>query len=197
MFRLDGPIAIVQTRDATIIPAIQTTHQPEQITKDPFFQWKMFNLGEDSVEMLTSMMGGKVDREMVRRVLRKYGGDVDKAATAMLEGELGEDQPQPQAQGYSQSQLQSQAQSNMWGTGSSINSGIDIGNPTQPAVRPNTPAIDLTVEDDGELQRAMRESMNTLQPTFGPSERPADPKWAVVPSSTVRSTFRTIEYLPW
>lgn len=124
---------------------------------------------DDHVEMLTSLMGGVVDREAVRRVLRKYDGDIDKAATAMIDsGERGEpDLPQ------------------LWRS----NSQPDIGAQKQliapTAVRPNTPVtVDLTGDDEGDLQRAMRESMTTLQtpPVFGPSERPPDSNWAVVPS---------------
>lgn len=120
------------------------------------------------VEVLTGLMGGVLDREAVRRVLRKYDGDIDKAATAMIDGgERGDALPQ------------------LWRS----NSQPDIGAQKQliapTAVRPNTPVtVDLTGDDDGDLQRAMRESMNTIQPqpVFGPSERPSDPNWAVVPS---------------
>jgi hypothetical protein len=47
---------------------------------------------EESVAILTSMMGD-CDPEMVRRVLRKHNGEMQKAATAILEGDTGaEDQ---------------------------------------------------------------------------------------------------------
>jgi hypothetical protein len=41
------------------------------------------------VEAIMSMMGHG-DPEVVRRVLRKYNGDVDKAANAVLSGETGD-----------------------------------------------------------------------------------------------------------
>ncbi|KAL4076724.1 hypothetical protein V8B97DRAFT_2022016 [Scleroderma yunnanense] len=122
---------------------------------------------DEHVEVLICLMGGDFDREVARRVLRKYEGDLEKAASAMLEGEHGDDLPQ------------------LW----RVNSQMDIGTQKQPAVptavRPNTPVVDLTGDHDGDLQRAMRESMNTLQPqvpVFGPSERSPDPNWAMVPS---------------
>lgn len=45
---------------------------------------------ESDVEFLTSMMGDAIpDPEIARRVLRKCDGDVQKAATAILEGDRG------------------------------------------------------------------------------------------------------------
>ncbi|KAF8839694.1 hypothetical protein BDN67DRAFT_737341 [Paxillus ammoniavirescens] len=124
---------------------------------------------EETVDMLVGLMGGDFDREVARRILRKYEGDIDKTAGALLEGERGEDLPPTLLS---------------WRT----NSQMDISQPQPlpPAVRPNTP-IDLTGDDDPDLQRAMQESIITIQPQpegpkFGPSERPADPNWAVVPS---------------
>ncbi|KAI6014460.1 hypothetical protein PISMIDRAFT_26984 [Pisolithus microcarpus 441] len=124
----------------------------------------------ENVKLLTEMMGDHSDREVARRVLRKYEGDVEKAATAMLEGERGDDDQSHQ----------------LW---SSV-SQMDVVSHKQPSVpsivRPNTPVVDLTGDDDRDLQRAMKESMSTLQqpaPVFGPSERPADPNWAMVLSN--------------
>lgn len=49
---------------------------------------------QESVDMLTAMMGETVsDPEIARRVLRKCNGDLQKAATAILEGDRGEDRP--------------------------------------------------------------------------------------------------------
>lgn len=52
----------------------------------------------------------------------------------------------------------------------------------------NSPArvIDLTGEDDNndDLSRAVKASLETSSgPQFGPSQRPAHPDWAVVPSN--------------
>jgi len=44
------------------------------------------------VENLTAMMGDAASNaDIARRVLRKYDGDVQKAATAILEGDRGEE----------------------------------------------------------------------------------------------------------
>jgi hypothetical protein len=40
-------------------------------------------------------MMGDGDPEMVRRVLRKHNGDVQKAATSILEGDIGAEDPWP------------------------------------------------------------------------------------------------------
>jgi hypothetical protein len=52
---------------------------------------------QESVDILTAMMGDAVsDPEVARRVLRKCDGDVQKAATAILEGDRGEESvPRP------------------------------------------------------------------------------------------------------
>ncbi|KAG9313733.1 hypothetical protein JVU11DRAFT_6087 [Chiua virens] len=178
---------------------------------------------EEMLDMLFGVLGDGFDREVARRVLRKYDGNVDKAAGALLEGERG-DEPGATGQGQgisswpmgsvSGGQIQTQ-------TPAGSQTRLDV--PPALAGRPNTPIIDLTLEDDPDLRRAMQESMNTLQPgaqaqlyapsysqspsqsyapcynqvqapaqmqvsaqperpVFGPSERPPDPNWAVVPS---------------
>ena len=187
---------------------------------------------EETVDMLTGLMGEGFDREVTRRILRKYDGNVDKAAGALVEGERGEElighAPGP-------GQSQSQGWPAIQGAGSSA-SGWPAARPTQTQTpstqtsgcvgRPSTPVIDLTLDDDPDLQRAMQESMNMHsgaqsqmqiyapsytqaqslsqvyapsqdqdqapnhmqgqsqpeRPVFGPSERPPDPNWAIVPS---------------
>ncbi|KAF8553500.1 hypothetical protein OG21DRAFT_1597694 [Imleria badia] len=157
---------------------------------------------EETVDMLTGLMGEGFDREVARRILRKYDGNVDKAAGALVEGERGEElighAPGP-------GQIQSQGWPAIQGAGSSASSWSAAGPQTQTQTqtqtpstqtsgcvgRPSTPVIDLTLDDDPDLQRAMQESMNMSQsqmqsqperPVFGPSERPPDPNWAIVPS---------------
>jgi hypothetical protein len=49
---------------------------------------------EDNVTFLTSMMGDG-DPEIARRVLRKHNGDMQKAATSILEGDTGAEDPWP------------------------------------------------------------------------------------------------------
>jgi hypothetical protein len=49
---------------------------------------------EENVTILTSMMGDG-DPEIARRVLRKHNGDMNKAATSILEGDTGTEDPWP------------------------------------------------------------------------------------------------------
>lgn len=202
---------------------------------------------EETVDMLTGLMGDGFDREVARRILRKYDGNVDKAAGALIEGERGEE-----LVGSVPLAAPGQVQNQPWstvGTGGGSSWAVPVGMgtgtgttqmqmpqtrvdaaPSALAGRPNTPIIDLTLDDDPDLQRAMQESMSTLHasgsqsqmqayapsytqtqsqslsqvyapsqgqgqttsqmqaqsqpegPVFGPSERPPDPNWAVVPS---------------
>ncbi|KAF8452404.1 hypothetical protein L210DRAFT_2031624 [Boletus edulis BED1] len=195
---------------------------------------------EETVDMLTGLMGEGFDREVTRRILRKYDGNVDKAAGALLEGERGEEfighTPGPgqiQSQGWPAIQGAGPSASS-WSAGpaqtqtpSSQTSQTRLDSSSALGGRPNTPVIDLTLDDDPDLQRAVQESMSTLHsgsqsqmqvyapsytqaqlqtqslsqvyapsqgqgqpdhmqvqspPVFGPSERPSDPNWAVVPS---------------
>ncbi|KAG6372901.1 hypothetical protein JVT61DRAFT_7341 [Boletus reticuloceps] len=195
---------------------------------------------EETVDMLTGLMGEGFDREVTRRILRKYDGNVDKAAGALLEGERGEElighTPGPgqiQSQGWPAIQGAGPSASS-WSAGpaqtqtpSSQTSQTRLDSSSALGGRPNTPVIDLTLDDDPDLQRAVQESMSTLhsgsqsqmqvyapsytqaqlqtqslsqaytpsqgqgqpnhmqaqsQPVFGPSERPSDPNWAIVPS---------------
>ncbi|KAG0699074.1 hypothetical protein DFH29DRAFT_938334 [Suillus ampliporus] len=124
----------------------------------------------NNIELLITLMDGGVDHEVARRVLRKFDGDVEKAASAMIEGDRGEEQ------------------SSLW----TSHSQIEINQPRPlppPSVRPNSPInIDLTGEDDqnDELSRALKASLETASqeaPKFGPSERPPDANWAMVPSN--------------
>lgn len=47
---------------------------------------------QESIEVLTSLMGDG-DPEVARRVYRKFNGDMNRAATAILEGDTGESEP--------------------------------------------------------------------------------------------------------
>ncbi len=49
---------------------------------------------EENVTFLTSMMGDG-DPDVARRVLRKHNGDMQKAATSILEGDTGAEDPWP------------------------------------------------------------------------------------------------------
>jgi hypothetical protein len=141
----------------------------------------------NNIELLITLMDGSVDHEVARRVLRKFDGDVEKAASAMIEGDRGED-----------------TQSSLW----SSHSQMEINQPRPlppPAIRPNSPInIDLTGDDDhnDELSRALKASLETASqegPMFGPSKRPADANWAMVPSNVGQSVlhFTTFALMPY
>ncbi|OJA16555.1 hypothetical protein AZE42_00636 [Rhizopogon vesiculosus] len=121
----------------------------------------------ETIDMLIAVMDGGVDRDVARRVLRKFDGDVEKAASAMIEGDRGEE-----------------TQSSLW----TSSSQMEISQP-RPLIppRPNSPInIDLTGDDNDEFSRALRASLETASnegPKFGPSERPPDANWAMVPSN--------------
>lgn len=127
----------------------------------------------ENIELLITLMDGGVDREVASRVLRKFDGDVEKAGSAMIEGDRAED-------------TQS---SSLW---TSHSQEISQPRPLAPSVRPNSPInIDITGDDDhnDELSRALKASLETISqegPKFGPSERPPDANWAMVPSNVGR-----------
>ena len=54
---------------------------------------------EEKISLLTSLMGDG-DPEIARRVLRKHNGDMQKAATAILEGDTGVEEPWPADFGF-------------------------------------------------------------------------------------------------
>jgi hypothetical protein len=54
---------------------------------------------EEKITILTSMMGDG-DPEIARRVLRKHNGDMQKAATSILEGDTGAEDPWPADFGF-------------------------------------------------------------------------------------------------
>ncbi|PFH51189.1 hypothetical protein AMATHDRAFT_59718 [Amanita thiersii Skay4041] len=115
---------------------------------------------QDNIQFLASMMGGDLDPEVARQVLRKHNGNVEKAADAILQGDRGED--------------------NMWL--SSQNTGSTIS-PSQIPPAPTARVIDLTEDDD--MNRALQLSIETSHSEvhFGPSNRAPDPAWQMVPSN--------------
>ncbi|TDL20634.1 hypothetical protein BD410DRAFT_725264 [Rickenella mellea] len=118
----------------------------------------------DSVAFLQSMMGGEFDEGIARRVLLKHKGDRQAAATALLEGDTGDEPP-------------------LWppNFNTSMSGGV-VSRPTN-----DNAVIDLTGDDDSELTRALEMSMKQSQEEepikFGPSTRAPHPMWQVVPSN--------------
>ncbi|THV01697.1 hypothetical protein K435DRAFT_853558 [Dendrothele bispora CBS 962.96] len=110
---------------------------------------------QENATLLASMAA--TDEGTALRVLRKHNGSVEEAANALLSGDRGSS-PQKVT-------------------------GVD----------PSATVIDLTAEDnDEEMNRTLQMSMNDaggagghLQTTtyFGPSNRPPDANWAIVPSN--------------
>ncbi|KAF8805609.1 hypothetical protein BYT27DRAFT_7192382 [Phlegmacium glaucopus] len=122
-----------------------------------------------------------VDTYIARRMLRKHNGDVDKAADAILAGDLGEDvwhqhrtTPEPM---YSQD-------------------GLDMATPTASSIVtpiPSSSVIDLTTDDE-ELTRAIQMSMEDSSqtvPTFTASQRAPHPDWQMVRSNAPVSNSTT------
>jgi hypothetical protein len=131
----------------------------------------------ENIALLITLMDGGVDGEVARRVLRKFDGDVEKAASAMIEGDRGDE-----------------AQSSLWAS----HPQMEISQP-RPLIppRPNSPInIDLTGDEDhnSDFSRALKASLETVTqegPKFGPSERPPDANWAMVPSNVGQSVLMT------
>lgn len=117
-----------------------------------------------------------VGPHIARRMLRKHNGDVDKAADAILAGDLGADvwesphrtTPEPM---YSQD-------------------GLDTATPTASSIVtpiPSSSVIDLTTDDE-ELTRAIQMSMEDSSqtvPKFTPSQRAPHPDWQMVRSNVM------------
>ncbi|KAF8480009.1 hypothetical protein DFH94DRAFT_456712 [Russula ochroleuca] len=125
---------------------------------------------EENVTFLTSMMGDG-DPEVARRVLRKHNGDMQKAATSILEGDTGAEDPWPADFGLTDA------------------STITLPS-TPPPSKPerDKSVIDLTGDDESvELRRALQASLSpsAYPPSsqFRPSDRAPDPNWAMVPSN--------------
>ncbi|RDX44562.1 hypothetical protein OH76DRAFT_1466134 [Lentinus brumalis] len=124
------------------------------------------------IETLSAIMGGNLDEYHALTLLRKHNNNLEKAASALLEGDTGADDPMyadlPRLE--------------------PINAPvIGPGPRTPPPSRPEKGVIDLTKDDDDELARALRASLEDHTTRFGPSERAPDPNWAVVPSNVEAS----------
>ncbi|KAF9011795.1 hypothetical protein BDQ17DRAFT_1420208 [Cyathus striatus] len=118
------------------------------------------------------MLMGEGDPDVALRVLRKYNGNMDKAADALLAGETGEEQ--------------------MWVTQQPAtvqpqDTSVVPHGTAAPRGTPQASVIDLTGDNDDEFSRALQMSLTTApneqEPKFGPSDRAPDPNWQMVPSN--------------
>ncbi|CCM03777.1 uncharacterized protein FIBRA_05924 [Fibroporia radiculosa] len=117
------------------------------------------------VDTLMTLMGGGITSDVALKLLRKHFGDVEKAAAAIFDGGLTNEIQQLETAEVSSKRSRPQ---------------------TPPPSKPenSSPVIDLTADDDDhELSRALRASLEDHAPKFGPSDRAPDPNWAVVPSN--------------
>lgn len=145
---------------------------------------------EENVTFLTSMMGDG-DPEIARRVLRKHNGDVQKAATSILEGDTGAEDPWPTDFGALTDVSTSVAgPSTPPRKYSHIFCVVHILLTLLVASKPerDKSVIDLTGDDQSELRRALHASLPTsaygpAASQFRPSDRAPDPNWAMVPSN--------------
>ncbi|KAJ3567931.1 hypothetical protein NP233_g6045 [Leucocoprinus birnbaumii] len=135
------------------VPKHKTPHIPPETTEET-----------EQVNFLLEMMGDFVSRTEALGVFRKHKGNVERAADAIINGDRGED--------YNWDGSQSTAPPGY------LQSTQQIG--LQPLKPSNSGVIDLTGSDD-ELNRAMAMSLET-ETTFGPSNRPPDSNWAMVPT---------------
>ncbi|KAG2007243.1 hypothetical protein CC2G_014954 [Coprinopsis cinerea AmutBmut pab1-1] len=117
-----------------------------------------------SIELLCSLAA--VDTETARRVFHKHGGDMNKAAEALLGGDKGEDHWSTQVQRHN--------------TPESSYYENAPGPPIQVTPAPAGSEIDLTGESD---------PYQTIPAaSFGPSNRAPDPNWQMVPSNLAVSS---------
>ncbi|KAL1939454.1 hypothetical protein VTO73DRAFT_10010 [Trametes versicolor] len=124
------------------------------------------------IEILSGLMGGSLDPAHALRLLRKHNNNLEKAASALLEGDNGENDSGPFADLPALEPLDT----------------ATIGPRTPPPSRPEKAVIDLTKDDgDDELARALKASLEDQSTSFAPSTRAPDPNWAMVPSNAAVS----------
>lgn len=146
---------------------------------------------EDHVQLLQGMMGDDMDAEIARRVLAKHNNDIQAAASAILEGDRGED--------YNSL--------NKWVNEDPFETTVGGSGALNVPRRTNTPrttpergqpsnggdVIDLTADSDAELSRALQLSLEqdereAMESNFRRSDRAPDPNWAMVPSNVCSVT---------
>ncbi|KZT08631.1 uncharacterized protein LAESUDRAFT_811244 [Laetiporus sulphureus 93-53] len=126
---------------------------------------------ETDVATLVAVSDGGLTVDAALSLLRRHDGDVEKAGAAMLESDaMTRSVPMDVSQEAGTS------------------APMPTTSPTSKAEE-KPPVIDLTAEDeDKELSRALRASLEDQGPKFGPSNRAPNDSWAMVPSNVAIST---------
>ncbi|PSR72130.1 hypothetical protein PHLCEN_2v11978 [Hermanssonia centrifuga] len=122
----------------------------------------------DKMRQIQEIMG--CDDAKALTFLRKKGGNVEQAITAILE-DPGDEPIAADVNDDIMSQLRDSAAT------------VAVTSPTKSGQAPSPPVIDLTADEDDEMSRALKASLEDQGPAFGPSNRAPDPNWAVVPSN--------------
>lgn len=113
---------------------------------------------EDRVQQLQNMMGDSKSPEVIRKVLKKYNGDIEKAVDALFSGETGVEEDEiPPLEPVPIVQMDD--------------------------IQPDNRIIDLTKDDDNDMKRAIEMSMQTNNVRFGPTERDPHPDWQMTISN--------------
>ncbi|KAI5120397.1 hypothetical protein M0805_000176 [Coniferiporia weirii] len=134
-------------------------------------------------------MMGDLDAEVARRVLVKHNGDIQAAASAILEGDRGEESAPSWEKEY-------HAWPGSGGSSGTFNVPRRTNTPRSPE---NKEVIDLTGAYDPDLTRALQMSLEGGEPqdqsesVLRPSTRAPDPNWAMVPSNVPTGTTQEQE----
>ncbi|KAL5497943.1 hypothetical protein ACEPAH_2874 [Sanghuangporus vaninii] len=146
---------------------------------------------EEYVQLLQGMMGDDLDADVARRVLAKHNNDIQAAASAILEGDRGEDFNSV----------------NTWSNEHPFDTSAGGSGALNVPRRTNTPrttpergqpsttgdVIDLTADNDSDLSRALQlsleqEQSQRMEGNFRQTDRAPDPNWAMVPSNVQVNT---------
>ncbi|THH02020.1 hypothetical protein EW026_g774 [Hermanssonia centrifuga] len=120
----------------------------------------------DKMRQIQEIMG--CDDTKALTFLRKKGGNVEQAITAILE-DPGDETIAADVNDDIMSQLRDSAAS--------------VAVTSRECSSSHGGIIDLTGDEDDEMSRALKASLEDQGPAFGPSNRAPDPNWAVVPSN--------------
>jgi len=135
-------------------------------------------------ELLSGITG--VEPHITRRVLEKYGGNVEKAADALLSGDRGLEEPQQHPQHHENMKKHRTTPEPSYHE-SSRRPAVGPGPSANLAAPASTSGVvDLTGEDedDPQLRQAMELSMGSqTAPQFQRSDRAPDPNWQMVRSN--------------